>query len=359
MKYDFLIVGTGFFGATFARLAAESGKKCLLIDKRNHIGGNCYTEKVEGINVHKYGPHVFHTNNDKVWNFINRFSKFNSYQHRVKVKYKEKIYSFPINLMTANQVWGIKTPEEFDNKIKEVTKTQNSDNLENWALSNVGKELYSIFIEGYTSKQWNTHPKNLPSSIIKRIPLRNTFDDRYFNDSYQGIPIDGYTKIFENMLDHKNIDFKINVDFFENRHELQTIANKTVYTGKIDEFYDYRFGELEYRSLIFDHKILEGDYQGCSIVNYTDANVKHTRIVEHKHFEFLSSKKTVVTWEYPDNYSVGKTPYYPINNEKNNSLYEKYKSLNSEIIFGGRLGTYRYMDMHQIIASAMKAFNKL
>lgn len=364
MKYDFVIVGTGFFGTTFARLAAESGRKCLLIDKRNHIGGNCYTEKIEGINVHKYGPHIFHTNNFEIWNFINRFSKFNNYQHRIKVNYKDQIYSFPINLMTANQVWGVKTPSEFDEKINQIKLDVGSNSLENWCLSNVGKDLYEIFIKGYTKKQWNKDPKNLPSFIIKRIPLRNTFDDRYYNDKYQGIPINGYSNLFENMLDHKNIEFKLNVDFFENKKEILNSGHRMVYSGKIDEFYDYRFGELEYRSLKFENKILDGDYQGCSIVNYTHSDVKYTRSVEHKHFEFLSSDKTVVTWEYPDDYSIGKIPYYPINDNNNNLIYEKYKSIahipgNPEIIFGGRLGRYQYMDMHQVIASAIKSFNNL
>ncbi len=366
MKYDFVIVGAGFFGATFARLAADFGNTCLLIDKRNHIGGNCYTEKVEGINVHKYGPHIFHTNSSEIWDFVNKFAEFNNYQHRIKVNYKDQIYSFPINLMTANQIWGVRTPSEFDDKINEVKLDVKADNLENWCLSNVGKDLYETFIKGYTKKQWNKNPKDLPSFIIKRIPLRNTFDDRYFNDKYQGIPINGYTLLFENMLDHKNIEVQLNVDFFDNKKEILKKGKNVVYTGKIDEFYDYRFGELEYRSLKFKSKILNGDYQGCPIVNYTDGDVSFTRIVEHKHFEYLSGSspsKTVVTWEYPDNYSIGKTPYYPINDMNNNLIYEKYKSISEssdlDIIFGGRLGRYQYMDMHQVIGSAMKSFYKI
>lgn len=368
MKYDFVIIGTGFFGSTFARLAAECDLKCLLIDKRNHIGGNCYTEKIEGINVHKYGPHIFHTNNDEIWDFVKQFSEFNNYQHRIKVNHKNRIYSFPINLMTANQIWGIKTPSEFDEKINEVRQfyrdKKSYDDLEGWALSNVGKDLYEIFIKGYTEKQWNTDPKNLPSFIIKRIPLRNTFDDRYFNDVYQGVPVDGYTNLFENMLDHKNIDVQLNVDFFENKKEILSSGNKIVYTGKIDEFYDYKFGELDYRSLRFESKILKGDYQGCSIVNYTGSDIDYTRTVEHKHFEFLSSESTVVTWEYPDDYSIGKIPYYPINDEKNNLIYQNYKSIQKNsvdphIIFGGRLGRYQYMDMHQVVGSAIKSFYKI
>lgn len=360
MKFDFLIVGAGFFGSTFARIAAENNKKVFVVEKRNHIGGNCYSEKIEGINVHKYGPHIFHTNDKKIWDFINRFSDFNNYQHKVKVNYKNKIYSFPINLMTFYQIWGVKTPEEAKNKLEDLKINKSSDNLEDWIKSEVGEELYEIFIKGYTTKQWNKNPKDLPSFIIKRIPIRYTFDDRYFNDKYQGTPVDGYTSIFEKMLDHPNIKFETNIDFFDNRQELSKQANKTVYTGKIDQFYNYEFGELEYRSLRFESKIFDGDFQGSSIINFTEEKVPHTRIVEHKHFEFNNSKKTVVTWEYPDSYSSDKIPYYPINDDKNNNLYQKYKNLNQDenIIFGGRLGKYEYKDMHQVIASAITSANK-
>ena len=354
MKIDYLVVGSGLFGSTFARLKAELGFKVLVIEKRNHIGGNCYTEKIHNINVHKYGPHIFHTNDYKIWKFINKFSKFNNYQHRIKVNYKNNIYSFPINLLTMNQVWGITTPEQAINKIKSLSKKENIENLEDFALSEIGKELYEIFIKGYTTKQWNKPPCELPSFIIKRLPIRCNYDDRYFNDKYQGIPIDGYTAIFEKMLDHPNINVQINVDFFENKKEFINFS-KIIYTGAVDQFYDYVFGELEYRSLRFENEIFEKeDFQGVSIINYTDQSVPFTRIIEHKHFEQSESSNTIITKEYPENYSKDKIPYYPINDEKNNALYKKYCELNSNnVIFGGRLGSYRYMDMHQIIGSAM------
>ncbi len=360
MKFDFLVVGSGMFGSTFARTVAEKNKKVLVVEKRNHIGGNCYSENIEGINVHKYGPHIFHTNDLRIWNFINRFSEFNNYQHRIKVNYKNRIYSFPINLMTCFQIWGVNNPKQAKEKIDSLKiKNENLDNLENWILSEVGEELYEIFIKGYTAKQWGKDPKELPSFIIKRIPIRLTYDDGYFMDRYQGIPVNGYTSIFEKMLDHPNIKLETGVDFFENK-SLMTRADKVVYTGKIDEFYEYRFGELEYRSLRFETKVLDGDYQGVSIMNFTEKDIPYTRIVEHKHFEFNKNSKTVVTWEYPDSYSLGKIPYYPVNDEKNNILYKKYEKLNDDqgVIFGGRLGKYEYRDMHQIIASAIVCANK-
>lgn len=360
MKFDFLVVGSGMFGSTFARTVAENNKTVLVVEKRNHIGGNCYSENIEGINVHKYGPHIFHTNDLRIWNFINRFSEFNNYQHRIKVNYKNKIYSFPINLMTCFQIWGVNNPEQAKEKIDSLRiKNENLDNLENWILSEVGEELYEIFIKGYTAKQWGKDPKELPSFIIKRIPIRLTYDDGYFTDRYQGIPVNGYTSVFEKMLDHPNIKLETGVDFFENK-SLMDSANKVVYTGKIDQFYEYRFGELEYRSLRFETKVLDGDYQGVSIMNFTEKDVPYTRIVEHKHFEFNKNSKTVVTWEYPDSYSLGKIPYYPVNDEKNNILYKKYEKLNDNqsVIFGGRLGKYEYRDMHQIIASAIVCANK-
>lgn len=361
MIFDFLIVGAGLFGSTFARTVADRGKKVLILEKRNHIGGNCYTKKIEGIDVHVYGPHIFHTNDNKIWEFINEFSNFNNYQHRPKVNYNDKVYSFPINLMTFYQVWGSKNPQEAKEKIKSVRiKNPSPDNLEDWILSEVGEELYEIFIRGYTTKQWGKNPKDLPTFIIKRIPIRFTYDDRYFSDKYQGVPIDGYTSIFEKMLDHPNIQYQTDVDFFNNKKEFTSLADKIVYSGKIDEFYDYQFGELEYRSLKFETKTLDGDYQGCAIMNYTQEDVPFTRIVEHKHFCSNNSDKTVVTWEYPDSYNNSKVPYYPINDEKNNNLYNKYKQIetNGKIIFGGRLGKYEYKDMHQIIASAITIANK-
>jgi UDP-galactopyranose mutase len=353
MKIDYLVIGSGLFGSTFARLKAELGFKIFIIEKRNHIGGNCYTEKIHNINVHKYGPHIFHTNDYKIWKFINKFSKFNNYQHRVKVNYKDNIYSFPINLSTMNQIWGITTPQQAIDKVKSFKK-KDFESLEDFALSEIGEELYEIFIKGYTTKQWNRPPSELPSFIIKRLPIRYNYDDRYFGDKYQGIPIDGYTAIFEKMLDHPNIKTQINIDFFENKKEFLGFP-KIIYTGPIDQFHDYIFGELEYRSLRFENQIIDReDFQGISIINYTDQSVPFTRIIEHKHFEESKSSKTIITKEYPDNYSKDKIPYYPVNDKKNNDLYKKYYELNSNsIICGGRLGSYRYMDMHQVIASAM------
>lgn len=361
MIFDFVIVGAGLFGSTFARTVADKGKKVLVLEKRNHLGGNCYTKKIEGIDIHVYGPHLFHTNDYRIWEFINKFAEFNNYQHRPKVTYKDKVYSFPINLMTFYQIWGSKNPQEAKEKIQSLrVKNPNPDNLEDWILSEVGEELYETFIRGYTTKQWGKNPKDLPTFIIKRIPIRFTYDDRYFNDKYQGVPIDGYTAIFEKMLDHPNIQYQTDIDFFYNKKEFMSLADKIVYSGKIDEFYDYQFGELEYRSLRFETKTLDGDYQGCAIMNYTQEDVPFTRIVEHKHFYFNNSDKTVVTWEYPDAYDNSKIPYYPINDKNNNDLYSKYKQIetNGKIIFGGRLGKYEYKDMHQIIASAITSANK-
>lgn len=359
---DLLIIGSGLFGCTVARILAEQGKSVLLVDKRNHIGGNCYTKKIAGINTHVYGPHLFHCNDIDIWKFVNRFSKFNNYQNKPKVKYKNKIYSFPINLMTLYQIYGTTTPNEAKQKLEQIRiKNTNPKNLEEHILNEIGYELYEIFIKGYTTKQWNKNPKELPTFIIKRLPIRLTYDDRYFNDKYQGIPTDGYTLLFENMLDHKNIKFELNVDFFNNKNELLNSSKKIIYTGKIDEFYDYSLGQLEYRSLRFENKILQGDFQGNAIINHTEADVPYTRTVEHKHFEYKTCDQTVVTWEYPENYDNSKIPYYPINNQKNNILYENYSKLNKNenIIFGGRLGKYQYMDMHQIIASATNLASKI
>jgi len=357
MKYDYLIVGSGLFGSTFAYEMNKIGKKCLIIEKRDHIAGNCYTEKKDNINIHKYGPHIFHTNDENIWNWVNQFTKFNNYKHTPKVNYKDNIYSFPINLMTLYQLWKVTTPEEAKVKLESVLiKNDNPKNLEEWILSQVGEEIYETFIKGYTKKQWNKDPKELPSSIIKRLPIRTNFDDNYFFDKYQGIPIGGYTQMFEKMLE--GIEVETGVDYFSNREYYNSISNKIVFTGKIDEFFDYKFGELEYRTLEFDNKrIKSNDYQGCSIVNYTDFNIPHTRITEHKHFEFYKSEFTWITVEYPKDYKRGDVPYYPINDDKNNEIYKKYKNMsndNDKVIFGGRLSEYKYYDMHQIIASALK-----
>jgi UDP-galactopyranose mutase len=359
--YDYLIVGSGLFGSTFAYEMSKVGKKCLVIDKSNHIGGNCYTENKDNINVHIYGPHIFHTNDKNIWDWINSFTDFNNYKHSAKVNYKNQIYSFPINLMTLNKLWGVNTPDEAIKKIKQVSNSiDNPRNLEEWILSQVGDEIYKIFIKGYTTKQWGREPINLPSSIIKRLPIRTNFDDNYFFDKYQGIPINGYTPIFEKLLD--KIEVRLNTDYFTNKEHFNSLAHKVVYTGKIDEFYDYRFGELEYRSLNFVHErhTIE-DYQGCSQINFTDIKIPYTRITEHKHFENSKSDVTWITKEYPKVYEKNDIPYYPINDDINNNIYTQYKKLaynESDIIFGGRLAEYKYYDMHQVIASALTKVKK-
>jgi len=359
--YDYLVVGGGLFGCTFARVAAEQNNHVLVIDKRHHIGGNCYTEKVEDINVHKYGPHCFHTNDEEVWRFLNRFTTFNHFQCHTKVEYENRIFSFPINLTTLHELWGVKTPAEAVEKLNSVKiPNPNPRNLEEWILAEVGVQIYETFIKGYTSKQWGRHPSELPAFIIRRLPIRLTYDDRYFDDRYQGIPTYGYTHMFDNMLDHKNIDVEIGVDFFQGREQLMRSARRVVYTGKLDELYDFRFGELEYRSLRFDTKVLDGDYQGNAIINHTHADVPFTRVVEHKHFEFKRSPKTVVTWEFPQKHDLNSIPCYPVKDQRNTALVEKYSALGEggNIILGGRLATYQYYDMHQIVAQALKSAKK-
>jgi UDP-galactopyranose mutase len=359
--YDYLIVGSGLFGSVFARLAKDDNKKVLIIEKRNHIAGNCYTENKDNINVHVYGPHIFHTNNDEIWNFVNKYTTFNNYVNKPKVFYKDKIYSFPINLMTLHQLWGVTNPIDAHKKLISVRENiPEPKNLEEWCLSQIGKELYETFIKGYTQKQWKTDPKNLPSFIIKRLPIRLNFDENYYFDKYQGIPIGGYTKMFEKMLD--GIEVKTNIDFLSNRDYWKSQAKTIVYTGKIDEYYDYCHGELEYRTTQFEHNTYEiEDYQGNAIINYTEETVPYTRVIEHKHFDGANTKHTIVTKEYPDIWNKTKIPYYPINNEVNNSTYEKYKNLTNfekNVIFGGRLSEYKYYDMHQVIGSALNSYKK-
>lgn len=358
MMYDYVIVGSGLFGAIFAREMTDAGKKCLVIDKRNHTGGNVHSELIEGIHVSKYGGHIFHTNDERIWNYVNRFTKFDAYNHRLRVHYKEKLYSFPINLMTCYQLWGCRTPEEAQRQLSKVrVKIDNPKNLEEWVLSQVGQEIYETFVKGYTQKQWNIDPKNLPSSIIKRIPIRTNYDDCYFSDRFQGWPVNGYSELFDNLL--KDINVELSVDFFKDRSYLQKISKKIVYTGKIDEYFDYCYGDLAYRSLKFDSKTLDQpDLLGCATVNYTELEIPYTRIIEHKHFQphrAINTKKTVVTFEYPDDWTRDKVPYYPINSEENNEIYRKYhKSSKLEnVIFGGRLAEYRYYDMHQVVGSAL------
>lgn len=357
--YDYLIIGCGLFGATFAEQAKRFNKKCLIIDSRDHIGGNCYTENLNGINIHKYGPHVFHTNNDYIWQYVNKFIKFNNFINRPKVNYKNNIYSFPINLLTLHQFWGTSTPKEAEKKLNKVKiNIKNPSNLEEWILSQVGEEIYYTFIYGYTKKQWKTEPKNLPSFIIKRLPIRTNFDDNYFFDKYQGIPIGGYTKMIENMLE--GVKVILNENYFNKRDYWDKKAKNIVYTGKIDEFFNYKHGELDYRSLKFEtEKLSIKDFQGNAIVNYTEESIPYTRIIEHKHFEFGTQNYTYITKEYPDDWDKTKVPYYPINNDRNNKIYKNYKSLidKKNIIFGGRLAEYKYYDMHQVIASALKKSN--
>jgi UDP-galactopyranose mutase len=358
--YDYLIIGSGFFGSIFAYEMNKIGKKVLIIEKRSHIGGNCYTENVEGISVHKYGPHIFHTNDKRIWDYVNKFADFNHYVNRPKVLHGDSIYSFPINLMTLYQLWKVKTPEQAIQKLEKVKiKCENPKNLEEWILSQVGEEIYEIFIKGYTTKQWGREPKELPSSIIKRLPIRLTFDDNYFNDRFQGIPIGGYTQIFQRMLE--GIEVQTGVDFFENKDYFEKISKKIVFTGKIDQLFDYTYGELEYRSLKFINETHDGDYQGNAVVNYTESHIPFTRICEHKHFEFGKQEKTVITKELPDSYDKTKVPYYPIGDQKNLEIYEKYKTLTkkqNKFILGGRLAEYKYYDMHQIVGSALHCVKK-
>jgi len=345
--YDYLIVGAGFFGAVFANLAKN--KKVLVIDKRNHIGGNCYTENIDGINIHKYGAHIFHTSNKNVWEFVNRFANFNGYVHQITANYQGEFYNLPFNMNTFYQLWKTKTPHEAMNKINEQKFKGEPKNLEEQALNLVGKDIYEKLIKGYTEKQWGRRATELPSFIIQRVPLRFTFDNGYYNDVYQGIPVGGYTKLFENML--KGIEVRLNTNYTK---ELDSLADKIIFTGPIDEFFDYSFGALEYRSLRFETEILECEnFQGCAVMNYTDSETPFTRIIEHKHFEGTKSSKTVITREYP---KIGDEAYYPINDAKNDALYKKYSELAKtagNIIFGGRLGMYKYYDMDDCIEAAM------
>ena len=361
-KIDYLIVGAGLFGSIFAHEMKKKGYSCLVIDKRNHIGGNCYTRKERGIDIHQYGPHIFHTNNKEIWDYINQFGEFNSFITKPKAFYKGKIYSLPINLMTLYQIYGVTNPQEAIAKINEVKEDiSNPKNLEEWVLANVGKDIYEILIRGYTKKQWQRDPKNLPASIIKRLPVRYTFDENYFNDQYQGIPIDGYTALFEKMLD--GIPVELETDFFKIKDKYK--VSKIVYTGCIDQYFDYIYGKLDYRSLRFEQNVYEmNDFQGNAIINYTEESVPYTRIIEHKHFNLISSKSadfTCITKEYPADWGEDSDPYYPINDEKNTELYKKYKELaknEKNVIFAGRLGSYRYFDMHQVVGQALELSKK-
>ena len=357
-RYDFIIVGAGLFGSTFARTATDSGYRCLVLDKRKHIAGNCHTENINGINVHTYGPHIFHTNDKKIWDFVNRFAEFNNYVHTAKVRFEDKLYSFPINLLTIYQLWDIKTPEEAVKKLESVRiHHENPENLEEWVLDKVGSKIYDTFIRGYTAKQWGKNPKELPSSIIQRIPIRLTFNDNYFTDRYQGIPIGGYTSMVSNML--SGIEVILEEDYLQGRDFWDKQGKIVVYTGPIDEFFDYEFGELEWRSLDFEHLYFSKcDYQGGSIVNYTSQDVPYTRIVEYKHFDNPKIEDTIIAREYPRKYERGLEKFYPINTNKNNEMLIKYQSAinKSKYIFGGRLAEYKYYDMHQVVASAISKY---
>lgn len=358
-QYDFLIVGSGLFGAVFAYKAKQHGKRCLVIEQRSHKGGNIYCNPVEGINVHQYGPHIFHTNDKEIWDFVNSFVEFNRFTYMPVANYKGKMYNLPFNMNTFYQMWNISNPEEAKHKIEEQVKKLNFSspkNLEEQALQMVGPDIYHTLIKGYTEKQWGRKATELPPSIIKRIPVRFTFDNNYFNDKYQGIPIGGYNKLINGLLD--GIEVKLNTDYFENSSYFSELADKIIYTGPIDRFYGYRFGALAYRSLNFQQEILEtANYQGNAAVNYTDSDVPYTRIIEHKHFEFGNQPVTVITKEYPIEWQKGAEPFYPINDAANNQHYQDYAALakaEEKVFFGGRLAEYKYYDMHQVIASALK-----
>ncbi|MDR1091347.1 MAG: UDP-galactopyranose mutase [Prevotella sp.] len=363
-QYDYLIVGSGLYGAIFAGKAYQQGKRCLVIDKRPHTGGNIYCENIAEINVHKYGAHIFHTSNKEVWDFVSTFVTFNRYTNSPIAHYKGKLYNLPFNMNTFYALWGVKTPEEAQAKIEEQRRTAgitSPKNLEEQAISLVGKDIYEILIKGYTEKQWGRKCTELPAFIIKRLPVRFTFDNNYFNDPYQGIPIGGYNKLTDSLLN--GIEVVCNTDFFENRGYFESISDKIVFTGKIDEFYDFRLGALEYRTLRFETELLDcANYQGNAVVNYTEREIPYTRIIEHKHFEFGTQPQTVISREYSSEWTAGSEPFYPVNDEKNDRLYQQYKSLadqESHVIFGGRLAEYKYYDMDKVVEKALEMSNKM
>ncbi|HEA8211312.1 TPA: UDP-galactopyranose mutase [Campylobacter jejuni] len=360
--YDYLIIGSGLFGSIFAYEASKKGYKCLVLEKRSHIGGNCYTENTENINIHKYGAHIFRTSDYDIWKYMQQFCKFNHFINSPIANFKGEIYNLPFNMNTFSKLWGIFSPEEAKNIInKQSQEIQGKPkNLEEHVIKIVGRDVYEKFVKGYTEKQWGRDCKDLPASIIRRIPVRYIYDNNYFNDPYQGIPIGGYTAIFEKML--TNCEVLLNVDFLKHKEEFQNKARKIIFTGTIDSFYDYQYGTLEYRSLKFEHKILDTDnYQGVAVVNYTDKETPYTRTIEHKHFEFGKQEKTVVSEEYPLEWSKNMEPYYPINDDKNQALYERYLNLakkETKIYFGGRLGEYKYYDMQDSVKSALEFSKK-
>ncbi|MCI9491763.1 MAG: UDP-galactopyranose mutase [Lachnospiraceae bacterium] len=357
--YDFLIVGAGLFGAVFAQEAKKAGKKCLVIEKRGHIAGNIYTKEVEGIQVHEYGAHIFHTSNQEVWGYVNQFAEFNRYTNAPVANYKGEIYNLPFNMNTFHKLWGVVSPKEAKEKIESQKRERavgRPKNLEEQAINLVGPDVYEKLVKGYTEKQWGRRATELPAFIIKRLPVRFTYDNNYFNDNYQGIPIGGYTKMVEKMLEGTEV--RLNKDFFAQREHYQGLAGAVVYTGMVDEYFGYCFGKLEYRSLRFESEVLEEEnYQGNAVVNYTEYEVPYTRVIEHKHFEYGTQPKTVVTREYPKAWSKGDEPYYPLNDEKNAELYGRYQELakkEGNVIFGGRLGQYKYYDMDDTIESALE-----
>lgn len=359
----YLVVGAGLFGAVFANEAAKRGHEVTVIEKRDHLAGNIYTKEVNGIQVHQYGAHIFHTSNKKVWDYVNQFAEFNRYTNTPVANYNGEIYNLPFNMNTFNKLWGVVTPKEAQAKIDEqraVLNGKTPENLEEQAISLIGTDIYEKLIKGYTEKQWGRKATELPAFIIRRLPVRLTYDNNYFNDDYQGIPVGGYTQIVEKMLDHDNITVKTNTDFFDDKEQYLSDYDKVLFTGMIDQFFDYKLGELEYRSLRFETENLDVDnYQGNAVVNYTDAETPYTRIIEHKHFEFGKGdkNKTVITREYPADWKRGDEPYYPVNDKKNNALYTKYQDLAKQeaqnVIFGGRLGQYRYYNMDQVISAAL------
>lgn len=362
-KYDYIIVGAGLFGSVFAHEANKRGKKCLVIDKRKHIGGNIYCENEQGINVHKYGAHIFHTSNKEIWDYVNSFVEFNRYTNSPIARYKDELYNLPFNMNTFYQLWGTKTPSEAKSIIEKQVKDSNitnPSNLEEQAISLVGRDIYEKLIKGYTEKQWGRSALDLPAFIIKRIPVRYTYDNNYFNDKYQGIPIGGYNVLINKLLE--GVEIELNTNYFDNRKKYEECADKIVFTGMIDEFFDYQYGNLEYRSLRFESEILNiENYQGNAVVNYTERDIPYTRIIEHKHFENTESNLTIITREYPSSWNKGDEPYYPINDEKNNDLFSKYKKLaenHDNVIFGGRLADYRYYDMHNVIEKALETVAK-
>ena len=365
MSYDYLLVGAGLFSSTLIYLLKQRGKSCLVIDKRHHIGGNVYTENINSINVHKYGAHIFHTSNKQVWDFVNSFVEFNRYTNSPVANYKGKLYNLPFNMNTFYQMWGVTTPEEAAAKI-EAQRLEagiiNPKNLEEQAISLIGKDIYYTLIKDYTEKQWGRKATELPAFIIKRLPVRFTFDNNYFNDKYQGIPIGGYTALIEKMLE--GVEVRLNIDYFGDKPYFDSLADKIIYTGEIDRYFDYCYGHLEYRTVRFETELLEGvsNYQGNAVVNFTDAETPYTRIIEHKHFEFGQQPDTIISKEFSKEWQPGDEPYYPVNDEKNSRLYAQYKALadtQDKVIFGGRLAEYKYYDMHQVIEQALNLADKL